>query len=333
VNGLLIEYALLAALVIFVTSRASFYVDQLDKKTTLSGAIIGGVLLAVVTSLPELITTLTSTLSLNNPGLAFGNVFGSNLFNLLILAVVDIVFIKHRFYSVTEADTKPVSLSVLMYMVFIVPVMLHRFTGFDINSLGISVGLSFNMISLVIIVIYIMSIRIMGTRLTPKKVTRSPYPLKTIVVRFSFYALGVIVLSYFITHTASDLSAHYNLSDSFGGALFLGAATSLPELTAVVTLFKLRNYAVALGNIIGSNIFNMLILSIVDFVYIRENIYRVFNGASSSENIALLLILGALNSIMVLVALKRKSPTHAVLYSVPSAIIIIVYVIYIVNSV
>ena len=61
---LYLEYIVLAILVVFLSVRLSYYVDCLDKKTNLSGAFIGGVMLAAVTSLPELFTSLTAVLAL-----------------------------------------------------------------------------------------------------------------------------------------------------------------------------------------------------------------------------------------------------------------------------
>ena len=73
------QYFLLAFIVIYATSKASYYIDELDKKSNISGALIGGLLLATITSMPEFITSITSTVVLDKPGLAFGNVFGSNI--------------------------------------------------------------------------------------------------------------------------------------------------------------------------------------------------------------------------------------------------------------
>ena len=76
-----LAYLLLAALTVFLSVKLSYYVDCLDQKTNLSGAFIGGVLLAAVTSLPELFTSLTAVLALDQPNLVQGNVLGSNVFN------------------------------------------------------------------------------------------------------------------------------------------------------------------------------------------------------------------------------------------------------------
>ena len=79
-------YLVVAALVTFMSIKASEYVDMLDKTTSLSGAFLGGILLSAVTSLPELFTSISSTLMLDQPGLCIGNILGSNLFNYAMLS-------------------------------------------------------------------------------------------------------------------------------------------------------------------------------------------------------------------------------------------------------
>ena len=77
-------YLLVAAAVVICSIKCADYVDLLDKKTRISGAFIGGVILAAVTSLPELVTSISSVTVVQNPGLVIGNVLGSNIFNLCI---------------------------------------------------------------------------------------------------------------------------------------------------------------------------------------------------------------------------------------------------------
>ena len=85
-------YALIAAAVTMLSIKAADYVELIDKKTSLSGAFIGGIMLSAVTSLPELFTSLSSTLLLDEPGLCLGNILGSDLFNLTVLAVLIVAF-------------------------------------------------------------------------------------------------------------------------------------------------------------------------------------------------------------------------------------------------
>lgn len=328
-------YLLLAVLTIYSTQKASHFINELDKKTAISGALIGGVVLASVTSLPELITSLTATVGLDNPGLAFGNVFGSNMFNLLILAVVDLIFIRHTFYNQTTTGIKTSGLILLMYAIFMLPLGLMLFTALGYTSFDVSWLGTISLLSVAILIVYVFAIRAMSEELPPEKIeSGSRYTLKAIVWQFLFWAVLVILSAYFITVVTDALAVRYQLSASFAGAIFLGIATSLPELTAVITLFKLKNYAVALGGILGSTVFNMMIISLVDFFYIRDSIYRDFvHDAALLQNISLLLILGFINSIIVLVALKRKPTHHTGWYALPSIAMIVSYIIYIAFSV
>ena len=88
---LLLQYLVLSIIVVVSSIRISSCVDELDKQTKMGGALIGGILLAGVTSLPELITSISSTTMLNNPDLAFGNILGSNTFNIFILFNFNII--------------------------------------------------------------------------------------------------------------------------------------------------------------------------------------------------------------------------------------------------
>jgi len=151
---------------------------------------------------------------------------------------------------------------------------------------------------------------------------------------FGLWALVVIISSFFVTIVANNLGNELNLGASFAGAIFLGVATSLPELTAVMTLMKLRNYEAALGNIIGSNIFNMTIISVVDIINVKEDIFNeLVTNTEARENISYLLILGLINSIILMIALVRKNSINKLTYVIPSILILVAYVIYILLSV
>ena len=87
-------YAVLAVALVFLSIKLSDLVDLLDKKTNLSGALLGGILLAAVTSLPELFTSLTGTLLVKQNTMVLGNIMGSDFFDIIIFGVVYILFFK-----------------------------------------------------------------------------------------------------------------------------------------------------------------------------------------------------------------------------------------------
>ncbi len=324
------QYFLLAFIVIYATSKLSYYVDELDKKSNISGAVIGGILLATITSMPEFITSITSTVVLAKPGLAFGNVFGSNIFNIVILAVADLFFVKHLFFNKVKSGRRTNGLIIIMYIVFALPLLLNRFGWLDYDTIGISIGITFNIISLIIILLYFLSIKSMNAEESTNDDGHSDLSYYKITIMFILWSLVVITSSYFVTIVTDNLATELNLSTSFAGAIFLGVATSLPELTAVITLMKLKNYEAALGNIVGSNVFNLTIISVVDLINYKENIYEILvTDPALRENISLLLILGLINSIILMVALLRKKTLSIYTYIIPSVLILISYFVYI----
>jgi cation:H+ antiporter len=326
------QYFLLAFVVIYATSKLSFFVDELDKKTHISGALIGGVLLATITSMPEFITSITATMSsqVDEPSLAFGNVFGSNIFNISILAVADIIFVKDLFFQKVKTQRTTNALVILMYIVFMIPLFIARFGLGDYDTFTLSFFLSFNLISLIIVIVYFISIKAMGQDETEQSEEESSYSYKQIGTYFFLWALVVIASSFFVTIVANNLGDTLGLDSSFAGAIFLGVATSLPEFTAVITLMKLKNYEAALGNIIGSNIFNLTIISVVDIINTDKDLFdSILLGESPRRNISLLLILGLFNSIMLMIALLRKRSRNLFMYLLPSILILIGYLVYI----
>jgi cation:H+ antiporter len=324
------QYFLLAFVVIYATSKLSYFVDELDKKSNISGAVIGGVLLATITSMPEFITSITSTVVLAKPGLAFGNVLGSNIFNIVILAVADLFFIKHLFFNKVKSGRRTNGLIIIMYIIFALPLLLNQFGWLDYDTIGISIGVTFNIISLSIIVLYFLSIRSMNAEESTNDDGESDISYKKIAIMFVLWSLVVIGSSYFVTIVTDNLATELNLSTSFAGAIFLGVATSLPELTAVITLMKLKNYEAALGNIVGSNVFNLTIISVVDVINYKENLFDILvTDQALRENISLLLILGLINSIILMIALLRKKSLSIYTYVIPSILILISYFVYI----
>ncbi len=323
------QYFLLAFVVIYATSKLGFIVNELDKKSNISGALIGGLLLATITSMPEFITSITSTVILGKPGLAFGNVLGSNIFNIVILAVADLFFIKHLFFNKVKSARRTNGLIIIMYAIFALPLLLNKFGWLDYDTIGISIGVTFNAISLLIIVIYFFSIKSMREEDSTIDDGVSDLSYKKIAIMFGLWSLVVIGSSYFVTIVTNNLATELNLSTSFAGAIFLGIATSLPELTAVITLMKLNNYEAALGNIVGSNVFNLTIISVVDVINYKEDIFSILvTDTALRENISLLLILGLINSIILMIALLRKKSLSIYTYIIPSISILVCYLIY-----
>lgn len=258
-------YLLVAAGVVLFSVKASDYVDLLDKKTSLSGAFIGGIMLSAVTSLPELFTSISSTVLIHQPGLCLGNILGSDLFNMAMLSFFLLIFARTFREGRLSASHRMVTVFVFVcYLVMI------------LNWLGILriQFLSISLSSVITVVMYILSIRYMSAEDSEdsNEEDTSPLTVPQIAVRFVLVSIGIVVLSIAITYITDAISIRLHLGQGMAGALFLGIATSLPEASSTVALLRMKNVDIAFGNIVGSNIFNFIIMAVVDILY-RGSVY------------------------------------------------------------
>ena len=352
VAGLLIQYALLAVVVVVAAQIAGALVDEFDQRTKISGALIGGILLAAITSLPEFITSIVSTTIYNQPGLAFGNIFGSNFFNLVILAVLDLYFLRKYLYNKIQDLTKVMNLVNITYFVVLLPFVFNIFLNTDVfgpqldNQFFFIVTnatlLGFSLMSVTIMVLYFLSARSLhlGGSQSEEEDDDADEPgrfgrlsQRTLVGLFAVTAVVLIAGAYFLTGTTNDIAIQTGLNASFVGALFLGIATSLPELASVYTLVKLGNFNAAAGGIIGSNMLNFSIIAVVDAFVDVNVISLITDDPLVSSNALTLLVLGLINGIILLLAMNRKVRKKPTLfYAVPSVLIITNYLAYLVLS-
>ncbi|NBK96565.1 MAG: sodium:calcium antiporter [Erysipelotrichia bacterium] len=263
----IIEYLVLALFTVLLSIELSKCVDALDKKTNLSGAFIGGVMLAAVTSLPELFTSLTAVLYLHKPQLIQGNVLGSNIFNLTIFALVLILFTKAYKRSQIAKSQKTLLYFCIVMFLCVIYALFHQVEV----SLGIS---QVHLMSIVMIILYIFStIMAKDDNSVESGEDDVDMSLKQAIVRFIVFAVLLVIVSILLTQVSDQLSAQLHLGATVAGAIFLGVATSLPELSSSLSLAKMGNFNASIANVVGSCVFNFTILCFADLIYAGGGIY------------------------------------------------------------
>ena len=324
-------YAVLASLVVFLSIKLSNYVDLLDKKTRVSGALLGGILLAGVTSLPELFTSLTGTLIVGDNGLVLGNIMGSDFFDIMIFGVVYFLFFK----KFTQGKVgKQHYFTCLFTALMLITVTIAAFV---FSKKGWLWGY-FNPMSLVIIAIYVVSVI-----LTPKteekeeqeEEIKSKLTVKQIWILLAVFSVVLIGASIGVTMVTEQIVTGYNIGHTFGGSLFLGVATSLPEVTATISLCKKKNFDAAYGDILGSCVFNIIILAFADAISFRaETSVYVINNDSFMLMIgtAICLLLTVISLLFIRSKyFKNNVPSRIVFYSI-ATLLISSYILYLVFS-
>lgn len=316
-------YLVLAALIVVLSVKLADYVDLIDKKTNISGAFIGGVILAAVTSLPELFTSFSAVVVIKNPSLVIGNILGSNLFNITIFGIILIIWAKKfASASVGKSHFKITAFTLFLFALMFLAVTL----GLDYSLFNISIY------SVIIIITYIFSIRYMANDESGNdEETDNPLTIKQIAVRFVVLSIILVSVSIAITYVTDILAEGFNLGATIAGALFLGIATSLPELTSTFALAKKSNFNAATGNILGSGVFNFAILAVADLLYRGGSVF-------SSKDSNSLVVFGFIATLLTGICLFLKNKNSGSSKSLPiicrvmGCAIVICYILFIVLS-
>ncbi len=328
---ILLWYFLAAGALVLFSIKCADYVDMIDKKTNMSGAFIGGVILAAVTSLPEMITSI-SAVALGAPGLIIGNVLGSDVFNLCIFGALTLISVKaYRRAKIGSAHLKTIVCTVLAYLTtgFVL------FSGLDTTFPGVSI----NIASVIIVILYAISCKFLASDDAESEgEDDNDLTIKQVVTRFVICALGLVVFSVIITYITDKIAVQYQLGASLAGALFLGVATSIPELASSIALVRKGNFNAMIGNVLGSNMFNYIIFSVSDILAFKSNVYEV------SKDSKFLIIFGLISTFLTAASLiikgrtsgesniKKDSAAISVVLAVLGVLILVSYVMFLVCS-
>jgi cation:H+ antiporter len=266
-----LEFAACVALIGLAGPELCRSGDVIAEKTGMSGSWIGLVLLASVTSLPELVIGASAVTIADTPDIAIGDAFGSCVFNLTMLVVLD-------FLQRGESVYRRARLGHVVSAGF--GVVLIGYAGMSLLLHGRGLGLAIGHIgsyTLVILFLYALAMRAVFTyerehREEFAEELAERYPTMTLRRAVLRYALGAVVIvgaGIWLPFIAERIAEIMGWQTTFVGTLFVAGATSLPEL--VVTVFAVRIGALdmAIANLLGSNLFDMAIVAIDDLLYVK----------------------------------------------------------------
>lgn len=262
---------LACALVIwFSGSRLARYGDQLAELTGLGRAWLGLALMASVTSLPELFVGIGSAGLVGDADLAVGDVLGSCAFNLAIISLLDAL---HRGPGLLASLAPTHVLTAVLGIALLTLVGVGLYLP-DQYMIAGWMGL----ISLGFVILYMLSMKLIHQHLRASESSAvAPSPrvmsgggaLRSALGWYAVHAAVVIGAALFLPHFADLLVQSTGLEASFVGTLLLASSTSLPEIAVSVAALRLGATDMAVSNLLGSNLFNILILAIDDLVYTR----------------------------------------------------------------
>jgi cation:H+ antiporter len=266
-----LQFAFCVALIGVAGFRLSRYGDAIAEQTGLSRNWVGLILMATVTSLPELVTGLSAVTMVAAPDIAVGNVLGACVFNLATLAVIDLVYRQGAMYRVANASHALTAGFGVMLLASTALIFLLTAQGVMPAWGHVSLG------SVVLLILYGVAMRALyltelrqPTALAPQ---RTPGALKAALTGYALASSVIVAAGIWLPFISVRLAAVMGWSDSFVGTLFVAFATTVPELATTWGAVRIGAIDLALGNLLGSNLFDVAILAIDDVAFVAGPIY------------------------------------------------------------
>jgi cation:H+ antiporter len=266
-----IEFIAVGAIVIYSGARLAFFADIIAEKTGMSRTWIGVLLLASMTSLPELVTSTSAVTTINGANIAIGAMLGSCVFNLAIIAILDYLYRPGVILSKVEQGHILAAGFSLVALVIVA-------AGIYLAQMGI--GLQLLWIGIYTPAIFFIYYRGMRTifRFETMKMRKEKkeagvikkydhYTSRRAYGGFTLNAVIIFVTATLLPSIGNDLAEATGWGQTFIGVLFIALITSLPEVATSISSLRLGAIDLAIGSLLGSNLFNLAIIGITDIFF------------------------------------------------------------------
>ena len=364
-----LQFAVSVSVIVYAGVKLSYLGDTIAEKTGISRGWIGLVLLSFVTSLPELMTSLGAVLFEDIPNLALGNVFGSNMFNILVLVIIDLFRTEGPLLlAASPKHSLPAAVGIGMMAI----------AGLNIASASLPSPVTWGSLgwigigSIIILIVYFLGMRLLyqcekrwkwdreetgvchecgknlscancgcelgGRGTTEEEEEESPVEeppaeepsaedavaayyakltLKKAIILFAVFAAVTVADGVWLASLGDKIAMLQvtfrgnvvSLGTTFVGSLFIAFATSLPEFVVSFGAIRLGAVDMAVGNIVGSNIFNIAIIGIADLLYVKGPIMALnkdIHGVATAGGHILAALCAMLLTSIVIVALVQE---------------------------
>ena len=264
-----LKFLLCLAIILFAGTKLARYGDAIAEKSGLGRIWIGLALLAFITSMPELSTGVSAAALVKLPDLTIGTIFGSCLFNLTILALLDVLHRRTPILSgVGWSHMISAGIGILLILLAAGSILGgEKFSGFILGWVSIP--------SIIIIILYLVGVRqlfhferkqqLVQSQATP--LLYSEVPARMVYLKFTLVTVAVIGTGIWLSFVGDEIARTYDWSASFVGSLLLAITTSMPELVVTVAAVRLGAIDMAVAAILGANMLDIIGIALADLFY------------------------------------------------------------------
>lgn len=266
--------------------------EEIARETGISVTWIGVILLATATSLPELTTGISSVTLADAPNIAVADALGSCIFNLLLLVLLDeLSRTEPLFRQIDQAHILTAGFGTILIGTVGAIILLNN-AGMDFQVFHISI------FSPILILLYLVAMRA-GFNYQRRAVTGEPETawraspaLKRAVLRYAAAAGAVVLAGIWLPFVGLEIAEVMDWETTFVGTLLIAASTSVPELVVAISALRHRLVDMAIGGLLGSNLFDVLILAIDDILYQKGSLLASVSPAHAVTAFAAVVMSG-----------------------------------------
>jgi cation:H+ antiporter len=321
-------FVLSAAVIVYAGTKLTRYGDRIADLTGLGGLWIGVVLMASATSLPEIFTDVSAAL-MEEPDIAAGDLFGSNMANMLILGIIDLMHRQKRLWqhaAVEHALSAGLAIFLTSLAAFFV------LYGVSAKYAGVGLG------GVVLVSLYVLGMRLIFRQESLKRRQREQEKvveaqageapgrpnrreeLRAAWIGFGLAAFALLIAAPFLAGSAAEIAEQSGVTATFIGTSLVGVTTSLPELVTTIAAVRLGAFDLAVGNLFGSNAFNMAAFFFVDLAFLQGSVFEAVSDVHAMTGLWSILLMG-----IALMGIVYRAETRYFLIEPDSFLIIVAY--------
>lgn len=276
--------------------------EGIARLTGMSYSWAGLIMLATATSLPELYTGISAVSLANAPNIAMGDALGSCIFNLVMLVVLDALSRQEAVWRrIDQGHILTAGFGVILIgLVGALVLVSHDDLDFRVGHVSLY--------SPFLVLLYFVSMRsafFYERRPLPTAVEQDGPPagasLRLAILRYGIAAIVIGGAGAWLPFAGLAVADAMNWKTSFVGTLFVAGATSLPELVVTITALRLGSADMAIGNLLGSNLFVILVIALDDVLYTQGTLFSAVSPAHAVTAFA-----GSIMAAILIVALLYR---------------------------
>jgi cation:H+ antiporter len=302
-----VQFAVSVALIWLAGSRLSRYGDVIAEKTGLGRTWIGVILLATVTSLPELATGVSAVTLAKAPDLAVGDALGSCVFNLMIVTLLDFLQREESVFTrASQGHILSAGFGVILIGLVGFSLSLQRaWPHLSIGHIGVSTPLILLLYAVAMRTVFRYERRQRAAALEEAVEQYGHVTFRRAVVGYAASALVVAATGTFLPFIGEHLAAVMGWQQTFVGTLFIAFATSVPEAVVTIAAVRLGALDLAVSNLLGSNLFDIAIVAIDDLCFVPGALLAHVSPMHTVSSLSALMMTG-----ITIVGLLYRPPTR-----------------------